>query len=309
MILSSANIRRIALDLGADEVGFARVDNVHSERALKEWLALGYHGEMLYMERHLKLRLDPGQLLSGAKSIIAIAVNYYPTSDNNPGIGSSYLVAKYAWGFDYHIVLRKILEELRGALKEICNPLKGRICVDTAPFMDKYWAQMAGIGWQGKHTNLVSRHFGSWLLLGSLIIDHDLASYDAPHEDFCGKCTACIEACPTGAIIKPHQLDSRRCISYWTIESKQDQFPEFIRRNLNRSVFGCDLCINACPFNRFQKPHRLAEFDRTDMISILEHGNAAEYSQAEFDRLFKESPISRPGYSGILRNIRLAGRK
>lgn len=306
-LLSFSNIEELALEFGADVVGIAPAGPVDADDRLKEWLAKGFHGKMHYMERNISARLDPGELLPDAKSIISIGVNYYPAMPKLSGHQSPFNVAQYAWGEDYHIVLRKILGNLCSRLTQLYPDLRGRICVDTAPFMDKYWAQMAGLGWQGKHTNLVSRKFGNWLLLGNLIINVEPDKYSRPHTSHCGKCDACIKACPTGAIIAPHQLDATRCISYWTIESNADRFPDHINQNLQGWIFGCDLCISACPFNRFQEPHKLNNFNRRDAISILESGHAGSLSEKEFDLLFAGSPISRPGFFGIRRNINIAG--
>ncbi len=305
-LLSSTNIEKMALELGADVVGIAPAGPVNDGDRFKEWLASGFHGTMNYMERNVSARLNPTELLPDAKSIISIGVNYYPTMSDLSGRQSRFNVSKYAWGEDYHIVLRKILENLRSGLTQLCPNLRGRICVDTAPFMDKYWAQMAGLGWQGKHTNLASREFGSWLLLGNLIINIEADKYNNPHPNHCGKCNACIKACPTGAIIAPYQLDATRCISYWTIESRAERFPDYIIQNLQSCIFGCDLCISACPFNRFQKPHKLNNFDRRDAIHILECGDIDRLSGKDFDLLFAGSPISRPGLFGINRNINIA---
>ncbi len=307
-VLSAQSIKELALEMGVDTVGIAPARPVHNGELLREWLAMGYHAKMKYMERNLSVRLNPRELLPEAKSIIAVGVNYFPSMSELAQSEPLFKVAKYAWGEDYHIIVRKILENLRTSLIKLCPGLRGRICVDTAPFMDKYWAQAAGLGWQGKHTNLVSRHFGSWLLLGSLIIDHETDRYDEPHPDHCGTCDACVRACPTAALIAPHQLDAARCISYWTIESKDDKFPDIIKRNMQGWIFGCDLCLNACPFNRFQKPYRLDNFKRRAATAVLEKGDAINLSQIEFDLLTHNSALNRPGLSGIIRNIQATRR-
>ncbi|MCX6830079.1 MAG: tRNA epoxyqueuosine(34) reductase QueG [candidate division Zixibacteria bacterium] len=304
--LSANAIKRLALELGADTVGIARAGIVPDKGKYLAWLKAGYAGEMTYLHNHQEERFDPRILHPKARSIIVIGANYCPTAEELARREKPFYVAWYAWGEDYHDILRRNLEKLRARLRLMHAGLRGRICVDTAPFMDKYWAQQAGLGWQGKHTNLVSRQFGSWLVLGSLIIDHEVDRYDLPESDHCGNCSACIRACPTGAIVAPYQLDATRCISYWTIESKAEKFPDEIKRNLNNRVFGCDICLSVCPFNRFRKPHQNAAFKRRSEISLIESGRAADLYETEFNRLFKGSPTTRPGIIGIQRNLREA---
>jgi epoxyqueuosine reductase len=301
--IATEDIKNLARRLGADTVGIARADAVKNNDKFIEWLDNGFAGGMNYLAKYQAERFDPRILLSGAESIVVIGINYYPIDEDKKTAGEPFRVARYAWGEDYHHVLRKILRRLRSELISLQPNMIGRICVDTAPFMDKYWAQMAGLGWQGKHTNLISKEFGNWLLLGALIITAKVDNYDSSEKNHCGNCHRCIDACPTGAIVKPHRLDATRCLSYWTIESKEDQFPENIAKNMNRWVFGCDLCLLACPFNKFEKQHEQSAFRRLSIISHLENGTIADLSQTEFDNSFARSPIKRPLLTGIIRNI------
>ncbi len=304
--LSPDAVRNQIAECGFEIAGLARVDKVRPHENFETWLRKGYAGEMRYLVRNLDKRFDPEKLFPGAKSIIVMGLNYFPTKNEKAQQKVPFKVARYAWGEDYHNVFRRKLRRLRTGLKAINPQLRGRICVDTAPFMDKYWAQKAGLGWQGKHTNLVSRQFGSWLLIGSLIINMEIDEYDRPHSDHCGKCTACLDACPTGALIAPYQIDATRCISYWTIESKAEQLPNDIRKNLNKYVFGCDICLEVCPFNKFQKSRREEELSRRKETGLLESGRATNLSEEQFDELFAGSPINRPTLPGIKRNIEAA---
>ncbi|MFH2035764.1 MAG: tRNA epoxyqueuosine(34) reductase QueG [Candidatus Zixiibacteriota bacterium] len=304
-MMQADEIKNIAVELGADLVGIAQAEPITmaKERFLK-WLKLGYQGELDYLAKYQAERFDPGNLLSGAKSIISIGVNYYPNDNDIAKTKKPYKVAYYAWGDDYHITLRKILRKLRNGLKRIEPKLNGRICVDTAPFMDVYWAERAGLGWQGKHSNLVTTGYGCFINIGALVIDQPVDKYDEPCLNHCGNCTACIESCPTGAIIEPYILDATKCISYWTIESKVDTFPPDISKKLNGAVFGCDICIAACPFGRFAKLHSAKEYNRHENIELIETGDVAQLSDAEFTEKYDNSPVSRPGQSGIVRNIK-----
>ncbi len=304
MVISASDLKEMALSLGADTVGLARAKPVENPERFDAWLDKGYAGDMDYLGLHLKERLNPEVLLPGAKSIIVIGVNYFPAKVETPPKNPKYRVAQYARGEDYHRVLRRILKKLRSKIKrKYSNEIEGRICVDTAPFMDIHWAQRAGLGWQGKHTGLVSRKFGNHLLIGSLVITAVVDSYDSPHPDHCGTCTRCLEACPTDAFPSPYVMDATRCISYWTIESKQETIPETIGRALNGFVFGCDICTSACPFNRFSKPGRNPALRRSDKIELIESGGVVKMSEDEFKMAFSDSPILRPGLNGIKRNI------
>jgi len=302
-LLAADHIKELAHSLGASVVGIVPSGPVKRENEFIEWLNRGYAADMDYLKRYQNQRFDPEKLLPGAKAIIVIGVNYFnpdePDSAKNP-----YKVARFAWGEDYHRILRKMLKRIRNRLAENVAGLKGRICVDTAPFMDKYWAEQAGIGWQGKHTNLISRKFGNWLSLGSLIINAKVDEYDNPHKDYCGTCTRCLEACPTGALVEPYVLDANLCISYWTVESKDEKIPDNIADKLNNYVFGCDICLAVCPYNRGQRPTNSPELKRSADVDRIESGEAAEYSEEEFRRKYSRSMLNRRGVFGIKRNLK-----
>ncbi|PKK82927.1 MAG: tRNA epoxyqueuosine(34) reductase QueG [candidate division Zixibacteria bacterium HGW-Zixibacteria-1] len=302
-LLKSEAVKALALQLGADVVGIARALPVKQTHRYLKWLDDGCAGDMTYLSKYAEQRFDPGLLLPGARSVIVTGFNYYPSPADIESMKMPYKVARYAWGLDYHDVLRRILRRLRAALKKNVPDLKARICVDTAPFMDKYWAQEAGLGWQGKHSNLVSKDFGNWLVIGSLVIDAEVDTYEKIHNDHCGKCTACIDACPTGAIERLYTVNATKCISYWTIEAKSDHIPDDISADMQDWVFGCDICISVCPFNRFQKPHKEGTFSRIGNIGLVETGKVMELSESQFNEKFKSSPIYRPGLAGLRRNL------
>jgi len=294
------------MEKGADTVGITRSALVESGRKFLEWLSKGYAGEMEYLKKYRDQRLNPANLQPGAKSIIVAGFNYNPTEEELAKSKRPYKVAKYAWGKDYHNTVRKILKKLLRNLQENDPEIKGRICVDTAPFMDMYWAQKAGLGWQGKNTTLVSREFGRWLVIGSIILNREFDSYDEPAKDYCGKCTDCIDACPTAAFPQPYVLNATKCISYWTIESKEEKIPNAISKNQKGWVFGCDICNDVCPFNRFAKPRSIEAFKRREEISLLETGQVTRLEEEEFKKIFQNSPIKRPSLKGLIRNIKSA---
>lgn len=302
-ILSAERVKAHAMALGANAVGIARAAPVDARELFMSWLSSGYEGDMDYMRKYDDIRFDPGALLPGAQSVIVVGLNYNPQADDRIASKGPHKVAKYAWGEDYHRVLRRLLRRLRSTLVQEVDGLRGRICVDTAPFPDKYWAVRAGLGWQGKHTNLVSREFGSWTVLGSLVMTSSVDVYDTPHADFCGSCTACLTACPTDAFPKSYVLDATRCISYWTIESKADRLPKDIAANLNGWMFGCDICLDVCPWNKFETEHDTAEFMRSEAVGIFEEGHADALSESEFERITSGTPLGRPGRAGIARNL------
>jgi len=306
-MLKSEEIKNIAKELGADTVGIAKNASIEpAKNRFLDWLDRGYAGEMHYLSKCQKERFNLNELLPGVQSIVSVGLNYCPSENDLSQKEQPYQVAKFAWGKDYHIIIRKILEKLRKRLKEKNPQLAGRICVDTAPFMDIFWAEKAGLGWQGKHANLVSNQYGCWMNIGALILNEPVDKYNNPHSNHCGTCSACIDACPTGALVEPYILDSVKCLSYWTIESKAEKFPDEIRENLNNWVFGCDICIDACPFNRFSKPGSNNEVGHSDGIRLVESGDVINLSEEKFNDIFDKSPILRPGLAGLQRNIKSA---
>jgi epoxyqueuosine reductase len=301
--ISAERVKRLARELGSDAVGVAPAAPVASRERFLEWLAAGYAAEMSYLHEHQQARFDPANLLPGARSVVVVGLNYASQAPSQP---HPFRVARYAWGEDYHRVLRRLLRRLRSRLRSEYPRLSGRICVDTAPFPDKYWAVRAGLGWQGKHSNVVSREHGSYLLLGSLILDRDCDAYDRPHADFCGTCDACLSACPTAAFPEPYVLDAGRCISYWTIEYKGTGFPVGAGVEHGQWVFGCDECLDACPWNRFAPPARHPSMQRTAAVEAAESGSAQRLDKDEFEQLFTGTALMRAGQAGLRRNLAAA---
>lgn len=297
--IAAREVKELAVHLGADAVGVAPAGKVAIKEHFLAWLAAGYAADMAYLHKYQEERFDPAALLPGAQSVVVVGLNY---ASSEPASDGPFRVAQYAWGEDYHRVLRRLLRALRRRLRQRHPGLAGRICVDTAPFPDKYWAALAGLGWQGKHTNLVSRRHGSYLVLGSLIVDRVVDDYDPPEADYCGSCNACLVACPTSAFPKPYVLDARRCISHWTIESGSANPPPPVAKGLGAWVFGCDECLDVCPWNRFATPSSHPELKRSEAVWVAESGRVGELSEAEFARTFAGSPLTRAGRAGLIRN-------
>ena len=297
----SARIRRKASELGIDKVGFARADQLADEGAhFFEWLATGKHGEMAWLERDPDKRADPRLIFPDAKSVISVAINYYTPHphdrDDNRG-----KISRYAWGDDYHDVVK---EKLRVLLDWIAaeNPgVGGKVSVDTAPVMEKAWAERAGIGWIGKHSNLITKELGSWVFLGEILLNVEL-EYDDPVTDHCGSCTACIEACPTGAIVEPFVVDSNKCISYATIELRADDLPNDISANLEGWVYGCDICQDVCPWNRFEKPTMETRFEPRHGETSLDLDVVESLIPEAYAERFRKSAMKRTKLAGLKRN-------
>jgi epoxyqueuosine reductase len=291
-----------AYELGFSGIGIAHAELLNEEENhLREWLARGYHASMQWLERDVEKRLDVTKVLPNAKSVICVALNYFTPfqHSNNPALGK---ISRYAWGDDYHLMLTKQLEKLYEFIKSEISGVDGKIYVDTGPVMDKAWAVRAGIGWLGKHTNIITRKFGSWVFLGEILIDAEL-EYNTPMLDYCGKCTACIDACPTQAIVQPYVIDANKCISYLTIEHR-GELPKEIVSNFQNWIYGCDICQDVCPWNRFQKETEEPAFQSREENSAPRLTELAEMSQEEFSRRFRKSPIKRTKHSGLTRNAR-----
>ncbi len=291
----------------ANEIGFAKtaitvaVELDREAAHLDEWLALGYNGTMAWMEREPEKRTDPSILFPGARSIIVVAHNYYTDHKHaeDPEKGK---ISRYAWGEDYHDVLRDKLEQLLAWIKEMDPTADGKICVDTAPMMDKAWAVRAGLGWLGKHSNVITTEIGSWIFIGSLILNIDL-DYDTESvDDHCGTCTACLDACPTGAIVEPYVVDSQKCISYATIELRDDKLPDDIADNLNGWFYGCDICQDVCPWNRFEKQTDEARFEPREDETSLVLDTVVSMTHAEYVERFRRSAMKRAKLGGLKRN-------
>ncbi len=289
--------------LGFDAVGCAPVEPVPADN-LDEWLERGYQGEMGYMGRNREKRLDPDLILEGARSVLAVALNYrhdYSLPYKDPGKA---VISRYASGDDYHDVLWKRLDRLLRFIRETAPGSDGRFYVDTGPVLEKTWAARSGLGWLGKHGNLLSRQAGSWFFLGEIILNVEL-EYDEPVPDHCGSCTRCIEACPTQAIREPYVVDSRRCISYLTIELRGD-IPEEHRENMGNLVYGCDICQDVCPWNSKAPLSQVEELAPRPSNRAPELRELAGLSQAGFSRTFAKSAVKRTKRRGLLRNVAVA---
>ncbi|MCX7728279.1 MAG: tRNA epoxyqueuosine(34) reductase QueG [Bacteroidia bacterium] len=293
-------IKQTAKDVGFDACGIAKVQVLNEEaRQLENWLKKNFHGKMQYMEKYFDIRINPSLLLPGAKSIISLLFNYYPSKKQN---SLSPKVSVYAYGKDYHIVLKEKLQELYERLKEKIGHFNARACVDSAPVMDKVWAKKSGLGWIGKHSNLIVKQKGSYYFIAELITDLELEP-DKEIKDYCGTCTRCIDACPTNAIVQPYVIDASKCISYLTIELKDEIIPNEFKDKMNNWIFGCDICMDVCPWNKFATPHEHHELEPIKDILDFSEKDWKELSEEQFKILFKWSPIKRTKYKGIKRNI------
>ncbi len=308
-MLQSGEIKQVARELGFNKVGIVPATALTEEgQRLRQWLARNFHGQMQYMARDPEQRLDPRRLLPSAKSVVCTALNYYRPEQHTeaPGIGK---ISRYAWGDDYHEVLRDKLKSLLAWIQERVPEVEGKVCVDSSPMMDKAWAVRAGLGWIGKHTNLITCEYSSWVFLGELLLSIEL-DYDSYIEaDHCGTCTACIEACPTQAIVEPYVLDARRCISYGTIELRDEQLPEPIRSHLEGWVFGCDICQEVCPWSSFSTPAEEARFEPRPGITTPRLQELLSLSQEEFSIRFRHSAIKRAKLQGLRRNAKAAAER
>lgn len=302
MKLDAEQIKQQARARGFDKVGIVAATALTPEgERLREWLARQWHGALGYMARDPAQRSDPRLLLPGAKSVVCVALNYFRPEQHVEQADTG-KISRYAWGDDYHDVLRDKLQDLLVWIQTQAPEVEGKICVDSSPMMDKAWAVRAGLGWLGKHTNVITKEFGSWVFLGELLLTVEL-EYDSFIEpDHCGKCTACLDACPTGAIVAPYQLDATRCISYGTIELREPELPEPIKTNLGNWVFGCDICQDVCPWSRFSKETREERFTPRTGIVAPELAELAELSQEEFSARFRKNPVKRTKLAGLRRN-------
>jgi len=294
--LIKAEAKRLGfLSCGISKAGFLEDEAPR----LEQWLLDGYHGSMSYMENHFDKRLDPRKLVPGAKSVVSLLYNYFPESTQESG---SYKISKYAYGEDYHFVVRDKLKELMAHINEAVGSVQGRVFVDSAPVLEKAWAVKSGLGWLGKNTNLISKQTGSFFFLAELIIDLDLPQ-DGPVTDHCGQCTACIDACPTQAIIAPYVLDGSKCISHLTIELKSE-IPSDFSGHMDDWIFGCDVCQDVCPWNRFSKPHSETRFKPKPELLKKDKTQWRELTQEVFGQLFDKSAVQRTKYKGLMRNIK-----
>ena len=294
-------VKRLAQESGFSFCGVARAECLDREaKALERWLAAGCHGQMAYLADQFDLRTDPRRLMPGTKSVVSVLGNYYPGAP--PELSSSFQISIYAQGQDYHRIMKDKMSLLVDRLRAQLGTIQARCCVDSAPIMEKAWAARAGLGWIGKHGVLLRRKAGSFFFLGELLLDIEL-DYDDEGVDHCGTCRRCIEACPTDAIVAPHVIDARRCISYLTIEMKGDMPPEMAGRYAGW-IFGCDICQRACPFNRFAVPGRWPPAPRRREILALSDDGWRSLSAARFEELVTQTAVARASYERLRRNIR-----
>ncbi|OQW34729.1 MAG: hypothetical protein A4E19_17575 [Nitrospira sp. SG-bin1] len=324
-------IKQEARALGFDAVGITRISSDPSRSAvgdresrsaplssntasqslfnrLTEWLRRGYHGTMAWMERNPNKRADPGEVLPGCRSIISLGINYLTEhrADERPGYGR---IARYAWGRDYHKLFDSKLKQLEQMIHKVAPDVKTRSYADTGPIMEKAWAEQAGLGWIGKHSNLVSAEYGSWLLLGEILTTLELEA-DEPATDLCGSCTLCIQACPTKAIVQPYVVDATRCISYLTIELRDDEtaVPHELQAGMGNKIFGCDDCLDVCPFNLRAEPTRESAFQPSSWALSPDLYQLSTLDEATFATIFQQSPIRRAKLHGFHRNVAIAQR-
>lgn len=293
-------IKSISRELGFSFCGISKAEFLEEEAPkLEEWLKRGYQGKMSYLENHFDLRLDPTKLVPGAKSIVSLVFNYFPETDLSDG--APFKVARYAYGQDYHFVIKDKLKLLMEQLTEQVGNVDGRVFVDSAPVHERAWAAKSGLGWIGKNSLLLNREMGSFFFLAEMILDLELEQ-DGPIKDYCGTCTACQDACPTDAIPEPFVVDGSRCISYLTIELK-DAIPEEFKGKTENWIFGCDICQEVCPWNRFSKPHQEPAFQPQGWEDFSKK-EWEEMTVEVFQKVFKKSPIKRTGFEGMKRNIK-----
>lgn len=297
----SSYIKSQAEELGFTACGIASAGYLADYApAFNKWLEHGYQAGMDYMERNHEKRLDPQKLVEGAQSVISLIFNYTPgkelPKENN------FHISRYAYGKDYHFVMKKKLWELLERIEEKTGKSQSRVFVDTAPVLDRAWAEMAGIGWIGKNSMLISPRHGSYVFIGEIITDLEL-EYDAPMNNLCGGCTRCIQACPTEAIIKDGVIDSNKCISYWTIEYRGDNIPEELKGKFEDNIFGCDICQEVCPWNKFAKPTEEESFQPHPDLFTMNKEKWNNLTEEDYRKLFKKSAVKRTKYSGLKRNI------
>ena len=302
--LKSANsntIKLAAQTLGFLSCGISKADFLEDEAPrLEQWLNQGHHGSMSYMERNFDKRLDPRILVPGAKSVVSLLLNYH--TDQKQKDDQSPKISSYAYGKDYHFVIKEKLKGLLEIINREIGEVNGRVFVDSAPVMDKAWAAKSGLGWVGKNTNLISKKVGSFFFIAELIIDLEL-DYDLPGADHCGSCTACIDACPTEALIQPYQIDGSKCISYLTIELK-DNIPSEFQGKMDNWAFGCDICQTVCPWNRFATPHNEPAFNPHSELLQLTKNEWEEMTSEVFKKVFKDSAVQRTKFEGLKRNVK-----
>ncbi|WP_428978339.1 tRNA epoxyqueuosine(34) reductase QueG [Flavobacterium pisciphilum] len=292
-------IKSEAKRLGFLSCGISKAGFLEQEAPrLENWLNKNHNGQMAYMENHFDKRLDPTLLVDDAKSVVSLLLNYYPSETQE---NDSFKISKYAYGQDYHFVIKEKLKELLYSIQEEIGEVTGRVFVDSAPVLDKAWAAKSGLGWIGKNSNLITQKVGSFYFIAELILDLDL-EYDYATTDHCGSCTACIDACPTEAIVAPYVVDGSKCISYFTIELKEN-IPQEMKGKFDDWAFGCDTCQDVCPWNRFSKAHSEPLFNPNPDVMAMSKKEWLEITEETFRVVFKNSPIKRTKFDGLKRNI------
>ncbi|WP_432264667.1 tRNA epoxyqueuosine(34) reductase QueG [Autumnicola psychrophila] len=293
-------IKTEAKRLGFLSCGISKAEFLEKEAPrLENFLQNNMHGEMRWLENHFDKRLDPTKLVEGSKSVISVLLNYYPHDFQKE---NSYKISKYAYGQDYHFVIKDKLKQLLHYMQDEIGQIEGRAFVDSAPVLDKAWAAKSGLGWIGKHSNLLSKQTGSFYFIAELIVDLEL-EYDTPVTDHCGSCTACIDACPTDAIVEPYKVDGSKCISYFTIELK-DELPNSYSGKFDDWMFGCDVCQDVCPWNKFSKPHNEPLFNPHPQLLENEKKDWEEITKDTFNEIFRKSAVKRTKFEGLKRNMR-----
>ena len=293
-------IKAEAKRLGFLSCGISKAAFLEEEAPrLEAWLNKNMHGEMKYMENHFDKRLDPTKLVEDSKSVVSLLLNYYPSETQKDAEAPK--ISKYAYGMDYHFVIKDKLKHLLNFIQDEIGEVSGRAFVDSAPVLDKAWAAKSGLGWIGKHSNLITQKVGSFYFIAELIIDLEL-EYDSPVTDHCGSCTACIDACPTQAIVEPYVVDGSKCISYFTIELK-NEIPTHVQGQFDDWMFGCDVCQDVCPWNRFSKPHNEPLFNPHPELLSMSKKEWEEITHEVFSEIFRKSAVKRTKYAGLVRNI------
>jgi epoxyqueuosine reductase len=297
----SNHIKQKALEFGFYSCGISKAEYLEKDaEKLKKWLTMGNHAEMQYMENHFEKRVDPTKLMEGAKSVISVLYNYFPKASIPEE--NSYKVSKYAYGTDYHFILKRKLKDLIKYIEELAPNSHSRAFVDSAPVLDRAWATRAGLGWIGKNTNLITKKQGSYFFIGEIITNLELDYNNDAVPNHCGGCTRCIDACPTNAL-EPYTLDARKCISFWTIENKDDSIPENFKSKFDDWIFGCDICQDVCPWNRLSESNNEPEFNPKKEIIKMKKVDWENLSKDQFNVMFKNSPVKRTKFEGLKRNI------
>ena len=295
-------VKSKAKELGFMYCGVSKATFLEEEaNHLEAWLSRSYHGKMSYMDNHFDKRLDPRILVPGAKSVVSLLLNYFPEEvQMDPDAPK---ISKYAYGEDYHSVIKDKLFELFVYIQDEIGEVEGRVFVDSAPVMDKVWAKKSGLGWVGKNSNLIHPKHGSFFFIAELILDLELEP-DGPIKDYCGTCTKCIDACPTEAIVEPYVIDGSKCISYLTIELKEQIIPSEFKGKMENWAFGCDICQDVCPWNRFSKPHNESRFEPNEQLLRLKQSEWRELTEEIFQEIFRKSAVKRTKFDGLKRNIK-----